>query len=313
MGDTVGVQTPPCQLPERIFAIGEEPTGVRVTPYHKACGIRQILSALDSEEVEQIRRSPFGKLVEIAEKPSFSGRFGRYLISRQLKVSKKHEAWFLFAGKPIRFSLREFALVTGLNCQKLPKRCKKRSKNFMAEKPYWGELFGSMKEVPVSTVVKMLKRKTVTDKELRLKYAYLALLSSVILPTTHNPRISQDHAERMKDLDAFFAYPWGRCSFDMLMSSIKERKEVSLSQNTIALKGFVLSLQLVMIECVPALTEVVQDGSSSGSDAESVDDGDLVEDDKDGKRTISPGHARDVDALGKVCNSHRHVISTVFV
>nr|VDD11732.1 unnamed protein product [Brassica rapa] len=38
------------------------------------------------------------------------------------------------------------------------------------------------------------------------------------------------------------------------MSSIKERKEVSLSQNTIALKGFVLSLQLVMVEAIPALT-----------------------------------------------------------
>lgn len=58
----------------------------------------------------------------------------------------------------------------------------------------------------------------------------------------------------------------------MLMSSIKERKEVSLPQNTSALKGFVLSLQLAMVECVPALTEVVQDGSSYGSDGESGDD-----------------------------------------
>lgn len=304
MEDSNGVETPPCQLPERIFAIGEEPAGVRVTPYHKACGIRQILAALDPEEFEEIRRSPFGKLVDIAEKPSFSGRFGRYIISRQLRVSRKHEAWFLFAGKPIRFSLREFALVTGLNCNKFPKRNKKRSKNFIAEKPYWGELFGSLKEVPVTTVIRMLKRKTVTDKEKRLKYAYLALLSSVILPTTHNPRISQDYAERIKDLEKFFAYPWGRCSFDMLMSSIKERKEVSLSQNTIALKGFVLALQLVMIECVPALTEVVQDGSSSGSDAESGEDADTLDGNNAGKKSISPGHARDVDAAGKVSTLH---------
>ncbi|KAF3489133.1 hypothetical protein F2Q69_00055407 [Brassica cretica] len=104
----------------RIFAVGEEPAGVRVTPYHKACAIRQILDVLDLDQVEHIRVSPFERLVEIAEKPSFSGRFGRYIISRQLKVSKKHEAWFLFAGKPIRFSIREFALVTGLNCSKFP-------------------------------------------------------------------------------------------------------------------------------------------------------------------------------------------------
>ncbi|KAF8087013.1 hypothetical protein N665_0603s0015 [Sinapis alba] len=289
----------PCQLPERYFIAGEEPTGVRVTPYHKASGIKQILNALDADEVEMVRLSPFGKLVEIADKPPFSGRFGRYIISRQLKIAKKHEAWFLYAGKPIRFSLREFALVTGLNCKKFPKRSKKRSKNFIAEKPYWGELFGTLKEVPVHSVVRMLKKKTVTDKEVRIKYAYLSLLASVILPTTHAPRISQDHAELIKDLDVFFAYPWGRVSFDMLMSSIKERKEVSLSQNTIALKGFVLSLQLVIVEAVPALTEAVRDSTSSGSEGDSGDDDDNMEGDKAGKRSISPSHARDTDAAGK--------------
>ncbi|KAF8109333.1 hypothetical protein N665_0098s0061 [Sinapis alba] len=246
----------PCQLPERYFITGEEPTGVRVTPYHKASGIKQILNALDADEVEMVCLSPFGKLVEIADKPPFSGRFGRYIISRQLKIAKKHEAWFLYAGKPIRFSLREFSL-----------------------KPYWGELFGALKEVHVHSIVRILKKKTVTDKEVRIKYVYLSLLASVILPTTHAPRISQDHAELIKDLD--------------------ERKEVSLSQNTIALKGFVLSLQLVIVEAVPALTEAVRDSTSSGSEGDSGDDNDNMEGDKAGKRSISPSHARDTDAAGK--------------
>lgn len=292
---------PPCNIPERIFKAGEEPTGVRVTPYHKPCGITQILNALEPEEIEKVRCSPFDKFVELAEKPSFSGRFGRYIISRQLKVAKKHEAWFVFAGKPIRFSLREFAIVIGLNCGKFGKRSKKRgATRNITEKPYWGELFGTLKEVPVSSVIRMLKKKTVSGTEMCLKYAYLALLSSVILPTTHNPRISENYAEMIKDLDKFFEVPWGRASFDMLMSSIKERKEVSLSQNTIVLKGFVLALQLVMVEAVPALTEVVQDGSSSGSENDFRDE-DSVDADNSAKKSISPGHARDTDAAGKVC------------
>lgn len=144
----------------------------------------------------------------------------------------------------------------------------------------------------------MLEKKTVADREIRLKYAYLSLLAAVILPTTHSPRISQVFAEIIKDFDAFFAYPWGRVSFDMLMSSIKERKEVSLSQNTIALKGFVLALQLVIVECIPALTEVVQDGSSS--DGETGVDDDCPQTDNAGRKGISPGHARDTDAAEKV-------------
>ncbi|CAN6997331.1 unnamed protein product [Brassica oleracea var. botrytis] len=246
---------PPLRIPDRIFAVDHEPVGVRVTPYHKPYAIRKILNALDPEEVDTIRGSSFGKLIEIGEKPSFSGRFGRFIISRQLLVSSKHEAWFIFAGKP---------------------------------------------EVPVTSVVRMLKKRTVKDSCIRVKYALLALLAAVILPTTHTPRISQDHAELIKDIDDFFAYPWGRVSFDMLMSSIKERKEVSLSQNTIALKGFVLSLQLVMVEAIPALTEVVNDGSSSGSESDGCEEYDLVDEDKNGKQSLSPGHARVIDAAGEV-------------
>ncbi|XP_033138759.1 uncharacterized protein LOC103848390 [Brassica rapa] len=292
--------SPPLRIPDRIFAVDHEPVGVRVTPYHKPYAIRQILNALDPEEVDTIRGSSFGKLIEIGEKLSFSGRFGRFIISRQLLVSSKHEAWFIFAGKPVRFSLREFAYVTGLNCRKLPKHTKKRAKKIISEKPYWGELFGTLKEVPVTSVVRMLKKRTVKDSCIRVKYALLALLAAVILPTTHTPRISQDHAELIKDIDDFFAYPWGRVSFDMVMSSIKERKEVSLSQKTIALKGFVLSLQLVMVEAIPALTEVVNDGSSSGSESDGCEEDDLVDEDKNGKRSLSPGHARAIDAAGEV-------------
>lgn len=41
-------------MPDSIFTIREEPVGVRTTPYHKPCGIRQILNAPDPEEVESL-------------------------------------------------------------------------------------------------------------------------------------------------------------------------------------------------------------------------------------------------------------------
>ncbi|CAF1933625.1 unnamed protein product [Brassica napus] len=109
------------------------------------------------------------------------------------------------------------------------------------------------------------------------------------------------HAEKIKDVDQFLVFPWGRASFDMLMSSIKERDEVSLLQNTIALKGFVLSLQLVMIEVVPSLTEVVEDGGSSASDGDESDD-----EDGKGKKSINTGHVSDIDTVAKA-----HVVSII--
>ncbi|CAN6816701.1 unnamed protein product, partial [Brassica oleracea] len=93
-------------FPFRLFSIGEEPLGIRDTPYHKHFFISKILNALDEDEVKVLSDSPFEKLVKFAKKSSFSGWFGRFLISRQLKVVKKDEDWFLFSGKTVRFSHR---------------------------------------------------------------------------------------------------------------------------------------------------------------------------------------------------------------
>lgn len=92
-------------------------------------------------------------------------------------------------------------------------------KNLKNEQPYYSSLFGMLKEVCVSCVIRMLTRKTVTTTEIRIKYVLLAMLAYVILPTTHVAKIFVEHAERIKNLDEFFVYPWGRVSFEMLIST----------------------------------------------------------------------------------------------
>lgn len=287
-------------LPKRLFAIGHEPVGLRVSPYHKPGALSHILDSLEEDEVDVLKRSPFGKFLELADKTPYSGRLGRYMLSRQLKVRKKYEAWFLFAENPIRFSLREFAIVTGLPCGKYPEPHQKEAKKMIAEQPYYSTLFGMLKEVTATSVMRMLKRKTITDRDTRIKYACLAILAYVLLPTTHVPKILVEHAEKIRDLDEFFAYPWGRVSFEMLMSSIKERDEVALSQSTIALQGYVQSLQMVMTKVVPALTEVVCQDSSA--DATGADDGDFVF--PPTKNGIKPAHARTLDTADNVSISN---------
>lgn len=94
----------------------------------------------------------------------------------------------------------------------------------------------------------------------------------------------------------------------MLMTSIKKKDEISLSQNSVALKGFALALQLVIVEAVPSLTEVVQESCSSSesdSDEYDVDRGTR----KTKKKTLSPAHAREVDkkeavSFLLVCSTH---------
>lgn len=45
----------------------------------------------------------------------FSGQIVHHLLSRQIITTRSNELWFHFAGQPMRFSLREFYLATGLS------------------------------------------------------------------------------------------------------------------------------------------------------------------------------------------------------
>uniref|UniRef100_A0A0D3CXZ3 DUF1985 domain-containing protein n=1 Tax=Brassica oleracea var. oleracea TaxID=109376 RepID=A0A0D3CXZ3_BRAOL len=203
------------EVPDRMFADDEEPVGVRVLAYHRSSGIRSILRVLSDGEIQFIKDSTFGKFIDLADKPAFSGR--------------------------------------------------------------------------------MLRKKTVVDKEIRIKYALLALVSSVLMPTNLKSKIPKEYVEMIKDLNHLFSFPWGRLAFDMLMTSIKKRDEVALCQNTFALKGFLHAMQLVMVEAVPALTEVVQEVGSSSSESDSDREDDDLHEKRNKRLTLSPGHARDVD------------------
>jgi len=106
--------------------------------------------------------------------------------------------------------LREFKIVTGLPCGKYPKVQKKKKKGTAGKQiPYYNSLFGLEEDVTVERVITMLKKKVVTDQEIMLRYACLALVDGFLLPTSHYPKIMKDHAEMAEDLQGFLKYPLG--------------------------------------------------------------------------------------------------------
>ncbi|KAG2308793.1 hypothetical protein Bca52824_028541 [Brassica carinata] len=264
-------------LPQRMFAAGDEPLGERVNLYQKLKTTRAIINALEPDELDFIRNSTFGKIIAIEEYPIFSGAFGQYVVVRMLKVNKKYEVWFLFAGNPIRMSLREFAIVTGLNCGKIPEPSKKK-KNPLKQKLYLNELFGSLKFCTVKTAVEMLKNKV--------------------------------HVELIRDLDEFLAFPWGRAAYHTLITSLISKDELALSQTSVAIRGYVDAIKLVLLAAIPQLKEeiteaatpvVIKDSESEGEtpdEATASEDGNVVEQEKPSLATnyvIIPGHAKSVD------------------
>ncbi|CAN6995459.1 unnamed protein product [Brassica oleracea var. botrytis] len=186
---------------------------------------------------------------------------------------------------------------------------RRKRKNPIKEKLYWGDLFGSLKNCTVDLAIEMLKKRKVKDRQSRLKYACLAITSFVLLPTSHFPRILPNHVEMIRDLDEFMAYPWGRVAFEMLVQGIRSKDEILLSQASVAMRGFVDAIQLVFVAAVPQLKEVVPNNEPAvlvESDSESengsqetgrpqVNPQELATPQKPIRYCVNPGHARELD------------------
>ncbi|KAF8082660.1 hypothetical protein N665_0813s0002 [Sinapis alba] len=94
----------------------------------------------------------------------------------------------------------------------------------------------------------VVDKREVKDRKTRIKFKCLTITLSVFLPSSHFPKIILELVELIKDLDEFMAYPWGRVSFQLLMSTLIKKDEISMAQNSFALKEYVDTIQLVMID-----------------------------------------------------------------
>lgn len=286
------------ELSPRMFAAGQEPLGERVNVYQEFDIIRQITNALKDDEIAFMRESPLGKLLDIPTKPAWSGSFGLFLLSRQLDVVKENGIWVLFGRTPVRFSLREFKIVTGLSCGKYPVAEKKKRKGTAGIKtPYYGKLFGLEEDVTIERIIYNLKKRLIGVREMRIRYACLALVDGILLPTSHYPKvkINKDHAEIIENMESFLAYPWGRLSFDKMMTSIKERELSQLTTSSVTVQGLFLALQMVVLQAAPA----IQEGPAQISREGSGSDDDFLQETQQ-RPTLKLNHAWELDASCKV-------------
>ena len=92
--------------------------------------LAEIKGALKESELEVFRRSCFGHFLNLdagwteggktGKRNTFAGQYVHFLMLRRMPTKKKRELWFLVEGKPTRFSICEFAIVTGLICTSKP-------------------------------------------------------------------------------------------------------------------------------------------------------------------------------------------------
>ncbi|XP_020878269.1 uncharacterized protein LOC110227651 [Arabidopsis lyrata subsp. lyrata] len=145
-------------LPERLFATDRYPVKGRINSYSKPEYLLDIVDVLEgTKELQYLQDCPLGSLFELPiRKCSLSGKLVHNILCRSLVTAKEHELWFVFGGHPFRFSLREFALVTGLPCFPYPaaKDIQKAQNSSGNSEPFWKTLFGNKKVVTIEDIVR---------------------------------------------------------------------------------------------------------------------------------------------------------------
>ena len=77
--------------------------------------------AIDRDDVKALTKSQFGGIVRMGSRNKFAAQLVHFCLLWQLKTQKQHETWYSIQGHHVRFSLQEFALITGLNCAPPPR------------------------------------------------------------------------------------------------------------------------------------------------------------------------------------------------
>ncbi|KAL5561683.1 hypothetical protein UlMin_031430 [Ulmus minor] len=153
-------------------------------------------------------------------------------LDRLISTGKKRELWFLVEGKPTRFSIREFAIVTGLVCTCKPFLGLEEKLKLKAR--IRDECFKGATQIKVDDIQKAFrslcdkeeggkKKKAEKEKDLatdRVKIALLYFLEGVLLGADPKRNVSTFHMSMVDDLDMFNSYPWGTVVYDTTVDSL---------------------------------------------------------------------------------------------
>ncbi|KAF8104308.1 hypothetical protein N665_0175s0034 [Sinapis alba] len=157
------------------------------------------------------------------------------LLLRTIPLEEGEEsAWFAVNGVPIRYSIREHALISGLDCREYPSKYEKLDSFAFVDR-----YFNSHKEITMKVVeAKLLSMRACGD---RLRMAVLYFIGIVIRGKgKYNAPFDSFVLRVVNDVEVCKTFPWGRLTFDDAIRSINHMMK--------HLKG-----KMLAFECILAL------------------------------------------------------------
>lgn len=213
----------------------------------------------DSTNLQLFKESPFGHFLDLSNNYEHSSQVMWLLLIREADCDRDSEMWFVVNGVPIRFSLMEYALISGLKCSEYPEGWETQAKsNAFKDRHFRGKEIVSIDDVKAKFTHmsnpnqsnRVRRNLNVSNKEI-LKMASLLFVSAALM---HRNKSSSNIDSLLlglvDDLDMFNQYPWGTYSYEYALKQLrkglkgkaKSVHEKAKTMSTFTYSGFVLPL-----------------------------------------------------------------------
>ncbi|KAJ4869023.1 hypothetical protein Rs2_49424 [Raphanus sativus] len=205
----------------------------------------------ESPELEWFKNHPqFCHIFHMPNEPNLRLLGMWSLLLRTIPLHEGEDtAWFAVNGVPLRYSMREHALISGLDCRDYPPNYKKLGSFAFVDRH-----FGSHKEITMESVrEKLLSMSACGD---RLRMAVLYFLGTVIrAKARYNAPFDSFILRVVNDVEICKTFPWGRLTFDDAIGSINYvmKKLKGEPKKNVNFPGFIVPLEILAFECIPAL------------------------------------------------------------
>ncbi|KAF8095000.1 hypothetical protein N665_0347s0021, partial [Sinapis alba] len=167
------------------------------------------------------------------------------LLLRTIPLDEEEgTTWFAVTGVPIRYSMREHALISGSECHEYPTNYEKLGSFEFVDRHFKSHGKITMKSVEA----KLLSMRLCGDK---LKMAVLFFLCTIIRGNgKYNGCIDSFILRVINDLDVFETFLWGRLTFEDDIHSI----------NHLNFSGLIVPLEVLIFKSIPALNAKFREG-----------------------------------------------------
>ena len=209
--------------------------------------IDTIMSKLSTEHRAHLfEKGWFVHMLDIKIK-KFQAQVYRHLMVRQCQPQKDDELCFNFEGEVVCFTMKDFALVTGLNCGDYPPVPIRALPEGNLKKKF----FKNHNAVTRKMISDTFEKKKCNDDDL-IKLAKVHILENLLLGKSDHTNIYLNHLNMVDNDELFDKYPWDRLSYEMTIDSVKNGLNY-IHSDTCNATGFPFALLVWAYETIPAL------------------------------------------------------------